>query len=167
MIILDRIEERSPPFSPEAVTAEFADILREYSLRSVHGDNYAALFSVEAFQRNGIDYRRSKAVRSKLYLELLPILNAGRIDLLDHPKLINQLSSLERSTGRGRDSVDHRPGSHDDVSNAVAGVAWVLGTRDDLGSRPLSGRWEPAAREQPGHNPARAAYLDLIKGVSP
>ena len=163
MIILDRIEERSPPFSPEAVTAEYADILREYGLRSVYGDNYAALFSVEAFQRNGIEYRRSKAVRSKLYLELLPILNAGRIDLLDHPKLVNQLSSLERSTGRGRDSVDHRPGSHDDVSNAVAGVAWVLGTRNDLAPRPLAGRSGPAERDRPAANPALEAYVAATK----
>ena len=168
MVVIDRVEERMPPFSPEAVAAEFADIIREYGLRDTWGDAYAAMFATEAFERASIGYYRSSAVRSKLYLELLPVLNSGRIDLLDIPKLQNQLASLERSTGRGRDSVDHRPGSHDDVSNAVAGVAWVLGTRADLAPQPLAGRYgavvdeERRARQT---DPARLAYLEAIEGM--
>lgn len=167
MIVLDFLAERSPPFSPEAVTAEFADILREYGMREVWGDAYAAMFAVEAFERAGISYYRSAAVRSRLYLEALPLINAGRVDLLDHPKLHNQLCSLERSTGRGRDSVDHRPGSHDDVSNAAAGVIWFLGTRNDLAPQPLAGRYgavvdeERRARQT---DPFRLAYLAAING---
>jgi hypothetical protein len=43
--------------------------------------------------------------------------------LLDHPRAIAQLCSLERRTARGgRDSIDHAPGAHDDLANAVAGV---------------------------------------------
>ena len=30
--------------------------------------------------------------------------------------------ALERRTGRGKDAVDHAPGAHDDVANAVAGA---------------------------------------------
>jgi len=46
--------------------------------------------------------------------------------LLDHPKLLNQLSNLERRTARsGRDNIDHQPGGHDDVANAVAGLAAI------------------------------------------
>jgi hypothetical protein len=53
----------------------------------------------------------------------LPLLNSGRVDLLDNPTLITQLCSLERRTARGgRDSIDHAPGGHDDVANAVAGA---------------------------------------------
>jgi hypothetical protein len=49
-----------------------------------------------------------------------------RIQLLDHPKLTNQLCGLERRTARGgRDSIDHAPGAHDDLCNAVAGAASV------------------------------------------
>jgi hypothetical protein len=34
-----------------------------------------------------------------------------------------QLTSLERRTSRaGKDSIDHAPGAHDDVANAVAGA---------------------------------------------
>jgi hypothetical protein len=58
-----------------------------------------------------------------LYRELLPLINSGRCELLDHPKLISQLTGLERRTARGgRDSIDHAPGAHDDVANAVAGA---------------------------------------------
>jgi hypothetical protein len=54
-------------------------------------------------------------------------LNAGRIELLEHPRLAAQLASLERRTARGgRDSIDHSPGAHDDIANAVAGVTVAL-----------------------------------------
>jgi hypothetical protein len=44
--------------------------------------------------------------------------------LLDDARLIHQLCALERRTARGgRDSIDHPPGAHDDLVNAVAGVA--------------------------------------------
>jgi hypothetical protein len=59
-----------------------------------------------------------------LYRDLLPLLNSGRVELLDHPRSVAQLCGLERRTARGgRDSIDHAPGAHDDLANAVAGVA--------------------------------------------
>jgi hypothetical protein len=54
---------------------------------------------------------------------LLPILNGSRVELPDHPRLVAQLCQLERRTARGgRDSIDHAPGAHDDLANAVAGT---------------------------------------------
>jgi hypothetical protein len=39
-------------------------------------------------------------------------------------RLVTQLCGLERRTARGgRDSIDHAPGEHDDLANAVAGAA--------------------------------------------
>jgi hypothetical protein len=64
-------------------------------------------------------------VKSDIYRDFLPQINGGRVELLDHPKLINQLCSLERRTARGgKDSIDHPPGAnhHDDIINCVAGV---------------------------------------------
>jgi hypothetical protein len=61
--------------------------------------------------------------KGDLYINFLPLLNAGRVRLLDHQRLIGQLCSLERRTSRGdRDSVDHPQGGHDDIANCVAGV---------------------------------------------
>src|SRR5262245_19821130 len=48
---------------------------------------------------------------------------AVSVDLLEHDRLVTQLTSLERRTSRGgRDSIDHAPGGHDDIANAVAGA---------------------------------------------
>ena len=55
---------------------------------------------------------------------MLALLNSQRIQLPANQKLVNQLTSLERRTSRGgKDLIDHPPGAHDDLANAVAGVA--------------------------------------------
>jgi hypothetical protein len=65
----------------------------------------------------------SAAPKSELYRDLLPVLNSGGASLLDAPRLVNQLISLERRTARGgRTSIDHPPGGYDDLANAVAGA---------------------------------------------
>jgi hypothetical protein len=55
----------------------------------------------------------------------LPLINSRKIDLLDDLRLLTQLVGLERRTARGtgRDVIDHAPGAHDDVANALAGLA--------------------------------------------
>ena len=64
----------------------------------------------------------SERTKSEIYGELLPLLNSGRLELLDLPRLITQLLGLERRTARGgKDSIDHAPNAHDDVVNAAAG----------------------------------------------
>ena len=61
--------------------------------------------------------------KSDIYRALLPVVNSGRVELLDHRVLRAQLEGLERRTARsGRDTIDHTPGSKDDVANAAAGA---------------------------------------------
>ena len=80
--------------------------------------------AARAIQELGITYEPAAKPKSDLYRDLLPAINSRRIDLLDHPRLVNQLVSLERRTARGgRDSIDHAPGAHDDIANVVAGVS--------------------------------------------
>jgi len=122
-VILDCVRERKPPFSPDAVAKEFAGVVKSYGLATVVGDRYAGEWPRERFRVHGVEYATSDKVKSDIYLNLLPLINAGRVELLDHTKLINQLCSLERQTARGgKDSVDHPRGSHDDVANSVAGA---------------------------------------------
>jgi hypothetical protein len=121
--LLDCVREFKPPFSPEAVVAEFAETLKHYSIREVTGDRYAGEWPRERFREHGIDYKTSERSKSDIYRELLPLLNSGKVELLDNTRLINQISALERRTARGgRDSVDHGPGGHDDLANACAGA---------------------------------------------
>jgi len=53
-------------------------------------------------------------------------LNAATVRLLDIPRVVNQIASLERRTARGdRDSIDHPPNHRDDLANVVAGVSAI------------------------------------------
>lgn len=125
--VLDLIRERKPPLSPAEVIAEFSAVLKQYGIATVRGDKYSAQFVVEAFARHNVKYESSAGTRSEIYLEALGPLNSGRFELLENERMISQLVRLERRTGRGRDSVDHPPGQHDDLSNSVCGALTMLG----------------------------------------
>lgn len=125
-VVVDCLREIKPPFSPEAAVEEFSRVLKSYNIGSIIGDRYAGIWPVEQFLRFGVSYEQSAAPKSDLYRDLLPLINSGRIDLLDNAKLLSQLTSLERRVARGgRDSIDHPPGAHDDLCNAVAGLAQI------------------------------------------
>jgi hypothetical protein len=121
--VLDLLRERRPPFSPERVTEEFAQDLRRYGIHEVHGDRYAGEWPAEQFQKHQIRYKPSELPKSQIYQNVLPMLNSGRVELLDSKALRQQLIGLERRTARsGKDSIDHGPGRHDDTINAAAGA---------------------------------------------
>ena len=129
--VLDCVREVKPPFSPESVTEEFCRLFSTYNkVTQAHADKWGSGFVVEAFQRHGVHLVPAEQTKSTLYVELLPIISSARCRLLDVPRLANQLTSLERRVGRGtgRDSIDHPPAAHDDLSNAAAG-AIVLATQ--------------------------------------
>jgi hypothetical protein len=123
--IIDALREIKPPCSPEAVIIEFAELLKSYGLYRVQGDRYALEWPRERFRLQGISYEQSARPKSELYQSFLPLLNSGKVELLDNAVLVSQLANLERRTARGgRDSIDHPSGNyHDDVCNSVAGVA--------------------------------------------
>jgi hypothetical protein len=122
--VVDAVRERRPPFSPDAVVAEFAELLKSYRIHKVTGDRYAGEWPRERFRVHGVKYECAEKPKSDLYRDVLALLNSGRVELLDHPRLIAQLCGLERRTARsGRDSIDHAPGARDDVANAVCGAA--------------------------------------------
>jgi hypothetical protein len=133
VVVIDCVREIPPPFSPEAVVAQFAATLKTYRLRTCTGDRFAGEWPVEQFSKFGIRYEPAPKPKSDLYVDLLPLINSRRIDLLDNAKLLGQLCGLERRTARGgRDSIDHAPGSHDDLANAVAGAAVLAVGRSTL-----------------------------------
>lgn len=121
--MLDLIREVRPPFSPDAVVAEMATTLKTYRVDEVTGDRYGGEWPRERFAVQGIRYRPSEKTKSDIYREVLPLMNAARVELLDLPRLRAQLVGLERRVARGgKDSIDHAPGGHDDVCNAAAGA---------------------------------------------
>jgi hypothetical protein len=126
--VLDAVRERRPPFSPDAVAQEFAELLKGYGLAEVQGDRYGGEWPRERFAVHGIGYKCADKPKSDIYRDLLPALNSGQVELLDLPRLAAQLCGLERHTARGgKDSIDHPPGAHDDVVNAAAGALVLAG----------------------------------------
>jgi hypothetical protein len=121
--ILDLVRERQPPFSPEAVIQEYSAALKKYRITQVFGDRYAGEFPREQFRKNGINFEPAERSKSELYGDLVSIINSGGCDLLDNSRLVGQLIGLERRVRTaGRDLIDHAPGGHDDLANAVAGA---------------------------------------------
>lgn len=119
--VLDVVREIVPPFSPEATVSELAKTIKNYRIRKVTGDAYAGLWPREQFEKHNISYEVSGRNRSVIYQEFLPLANSRKVSLLDNRRLVNQLSSLERRTGRtGRDAINHPQGGHDDVCNSSA-----------------------------------------------
>ena len=99
-------------------------LLKGYRIYTVEGDAYGGEFAREPLKKHGISYQLAKKPKSDLYAhhsaadaELRPRRPARS------PARIQQIIGLECHTARaGRDKIDHPPGGHDDLANAVAGL---------------------------------------------
>jgi hypothetical protein len=172
VVIVDAIRERRPPFSPDDVVDEFSALLKSYGITKVSGDRYAGEWPRERFRDRGIGYEPAERPKSDLYRDLLPLVSARRIELLDEPKLAAQLCGLERRTTRaGRDSIDHAPNGHDDVCNAVAGCACLLAAeshywRDNM-AWVSGGRSESPPAGPPSIRVGRVGENRALGGITP
>src|SRR5262249_30808202 len=109
-VVLDLVFEVRPRFSPEAAVADIVGRLRWYGITWVMGDHYAGEWPRERFAKHGVAYEICRLTKSELYRGLLPLLNSGRVELLDDRRLRAQLLGLERHTGRsGHESITHTP----------------------------------------------------------
>jgi hypothetical protein len=138
--IIREAYEDDPESAKAEYGAEFRDDLADFITREVV-DAITCWGRRELPHEPGITYsafcdpsfEQSARPKNDLYHDLLPLANARRVELLEHQRLSAQLVGLERRVARsGRDSIDHTPGGHDDVANAVAGVLVGL----DLDRRP-------------------------------
>jgi hypothetical protein len=118
--VLDLIATQTgkPPFNPRDAVRKFAGILKEYGISTVVGDRYAGETFVQDFFEHGVSYRVASSTKSQLYEALEPRINAGEVELLDIPRVIEQLLGL---VARGT-KIDHLPSDHDDLANAMAGA---------------------------------------------
>jgi hypothetical protein len=131
--VLDFVCEAHAPFDPDEAVASIVAACRRYRVVTLVGDRYAGEWPRVRFREHGIDFQQSARPKSDLYRDLLPLINARRVQLLDNKRLHAQLAALERSTARGgNDKIDHPKGGHDDLANSVAGCLVHL----DLDRRP-------------------------------
>jgi len=114
--------------SLEAAVEQIVGIVQSYGLKKVYGDRYAGRLYVEMFERHGIDFqhpivREIKELhplkdsdkkadiqevyldRSAIYLEAEALFASGRIQTLDHPKLVTELGAPSFTGWEG----SHRP----------------------------------------------------------
>jgi hypothetical protein len=141
--IVDLVRARKAPFDPRTVAREYAEVAKSYGCRSITGDAYAGEWTAAAFRSAGVEYRRSRKVKSELYLAAVAPFQGGRVSLPNVAPMIRQLRLLERRTGpSGKDRVDHRPNDFDDEANSVAGVIDCVlapSQADLLRNRPVVG----------------------------
>tara|TARA_R110001592_G_scaffold44411_1_gene142956 strand:- start:1002 stop:2462 length:1461 start_codon:yes stop_codon:yes gene_type:complete len=120
---------------PASITKQYASILKDYRITTIFGDRYAADWPVQEYKKYGIVLKPSKLNRSELYLETLPALQTGGVQLPPDDRMVSQFCNLERRTGSsGRDTIDHPRGGHDDRANAIAGAFFV--TAKSMGEMP-------------------------------
>lgn len=145
-------------------------LLKSYRIRTVVGDRYAGEWPREQFRKRGIKYRLADKVKSDLYRDVLPLLNAHRILLPKSQQLTNQLVGLERRTTRaGRDSIDHAPNSHDDLANAVSGAADLI-AHARKGIEPFATTYEGVPlqkRKAPERSAEAQAERNVAAGSAP
>ncbi len=132
-VIQDCIRAAFPPFDPSAcVKQQFAPVVKEYGIRSVTGDKYAASFHSGVWEAQNLTYRNAELTKSDYYLEFLPLVMRGGVELLDHKRQTTEFRQLLRRTGKQRDSIDHPPNGRDDHSNSCA-LACVEASREKDG----------------------------------
>jgi len=124
-IVLDCVREARPPFAPQQVVSDFAQVLEGYGVSYIESDRYSGEWVVSEFAKHGITVENSTLPSSEIYINFLPLIMNGSVELLDNRRLIDQLRGLERRTrSGGRDLISHGPfsGAHDDIAVAVAGA---------------------------------------------
>jgi hypothetical protein len=126
-IIVDLVREWRPPFSIDGVIDEICALAKSYRIGKATGDRYAGDVIADMFRKRSLPYDPTDYNKSDLYHDLLPLLNTRAIVLPRNERLIMQIVGLERRVGStGRNSINHAPGGHDDIVNAVAGVAKLV-----------------------------------------
>jgi hypothetical protein len=129
-IICDALRGTPAPFNPSDVVASYANLLKDYRVTKLRGDNYSAAWVETAWRAHGITYERAELNKSQIYLESLPLFVRGLIAVPNLPALSRELRMLERRTSRSsKEVVDHPRNQTDDYANSLCGLAQMLSAR--------------------------------------
>lgn len=121
--VLDLCRAWPSPHNPAQVIADAVEELKRFGVQGVQVDRFGGEYPREQFRDRGVKVTVAEKSTSEHYLELLPLVNAAGVTLLDDDALKRELLGLERRRGSaGRDRVDHRRGSNDDRAAASTGA---------------------------------------------
>ena len=147
--VVDVVRGYAPPFDPAVVTRELSELVKRFGCNGeVVGDNYAAEWLKTAWEREGLRYRLCKLTSaSQVYLECVPLFTQGIVALPDHPRLLRELRTLERTVSpTGRDVVKRPRHGSDDYAASVCTALYECTKRfgfldgDEWLDRPLAGQ---------------------------
>jgi len=126
-IVVDAVKETRPPFRPETVVEDYAKTFKEYRITEIQSDRYAGEWVTSAFAGQGIVVEPAGMTKSEFYMEMIPLLINGSVELLDIARLKGQFKSLQRRPrAGGKDMIDNFvQGGHDDCANVCA-IACVM-----------------------------------------
>lgn len=123
IIVHDFLLEIRPPFNPDDAVAQIVAVLRRYNIVHVIADRWGSQWVSVRFQEQGIDVAITNRTASQIYRDALPMFTSRSIELLDFPRLANQLMGLQRTVSRnGNENISHPSRSHDDIANVVCGA---------------------------------------------
>jgi len=124
VVVIDRIEARKPPFSPEQVVEEFCTILKDYRCHEVVGDRFGGEWVESQFRKRGVIYKSSVLSKSEIYAEAIPLFTMSKILLPKSAELEEEIVGLERKMlASGKQEITHADGYHDDIVNSALGAA--------------------------------------------
>jgi hypothetical protein len=107
-VVIDCVRAWSAPFNPSGVVAEVAELLATYRISCVTGDRYAGQWPGEACRSHAIEYEVAELDRSRLYLELLPMVNSsGTLVVPIHLNPNRRLEWVEAAEGKEPPPVLH------------------------------------------------------------
>ena len=151
------------PLGFERVCKEVVDILRQYGINTVQGDQYAAPAIQQEFLKLGISYREvtfGRHTRPKIFNNLKHVIQQRKIELLDDPNLLRQLRSLEERKGAdGNLDVRADNGVKDDVAIVLALYVFEL-SQSLYDSAPTPITFDRVARPWDGRMPEPSQRLD-------
>jgi hypothetical protein len=160
-VVVDAVREVRPPFSPSSVINDvIIPLFKTYNVFTIVGDNFAGQFAQEPFRNAGLTYELAAKHKSQLYADpFLSLLSSRRILLPRNERAIAQICALERSVKRsGRDEISHPAHGHDDLANAIAGVASLV--YDGMGYLMNMDAWVGGSSEQPDPGRRRVEQLN-------
>jgi len=129
-VVVDVVRSRAPKFNPDALTEEYSELFKSYSISKVTGDKFSGDWASTAFEKNGITYEKSERTKSELYLEAEGPFNTERVELPDREVAVTQLKNLIRKVrSGGKDSVDTDGGYPEDEANVIAGVVCSMSAK--------------------------------------
>ena len=128
--VLDVCERCGRHFRPESVTTRLRHHVEELPDQQGHWRPICWRMGGEQFRSSvGSRYEPAEQAKSDIYQDFLPLINSGKVELLDLAKLEAQFVGLGASHGSWWPRyIDHAPGGHDDLVNSACGALLRAGS---------------------------------------